>query len=279
MKKGKFGLSLAAIAVIAFGFTALRQPTSVLLVCGFALLAEKDEWLNRQAMQALLLTIAYYLAELVTGWIFGGLARFFGWVKLYGAASAMGTAGSFVGDILYLALIVFSVIAALRTLRGRDAGLPFIAKMAGGDFAAARMPKAAVAAVPAPTTAPVQAAPTGTQYTPPAQPSALIQTPPAAALAPAAAPAESAPVRMQYTPPVQPSAPVQTPPAAAPAPTAAPAESAPVRMQYTPPVQPPAPIQTPPAAAPAPSVRLCSACSAPLHEDSRFCTECGAKTE
>ena len=104
MTKGKFGLSLAAVAVIAFGFAALRQPQSVLLVVGFALLAERDEWLNRQAMQALLLTIAYYLAELVTGWIFGGLARFFGWVELYGAAGAMGKVGSFVGDALYARL-------------------------------------------------------------------------------------------------------------------------------------------------------------------------------
>ena len=48
MKKGKFGLNLAAVAVIAFGFSALRQPQSVLLVAGFALLAEKDEWLNRR---------------------------------------------------------------------------------------------------------------------------------------------------------------------------------------------------------------------------------------
>lgn len=214
MTKGKFGLSLAAIAVIAFGFAALRQPTSVLLVCGFALLAEKDEWLNKQAMQALLLTIVYYLAELVMGWIFGGLARFFGWVKLYGAVSAMGTAGSFVGDILYLALIVFSVLAVVRVLRGKDAGLPFIAKMAGGDFAAAIKPKAGAAAAPAQTVPPVQAAPIQTQYAPPAQPSAPIQTPPAAAQA-----------------------------------------------------------------APAPSVGRCPACAAPLHEDSRFCTECGAKTE
>lgn len=201
MTKGKFGLSLAAVAVIAFGFAVLRQPTSVLLVCGFALLAEKDEWLNKQAMQALLLTIAYYLAELVMGWIFGGLVRFFGWVKLYDAASAMGTAGSFVGDILYLALIVFSVLAALRVLRGEDAGLPFIAKMASGDFTAAIKPKAG-----------------------------------------------AAPYQTQYTPPVQPAAPVQTPPTAT-------------------------------QAASAPSVRLCPACSAPLHEDSRFCTECGAKSE
>ena len=83
MTKGKFGLSPTAVAVIAFGFCALRQPQSVLLVAGFALLAEKDEWLNRQALQALLLAIAYYLAELVTGWICGGLAWLFGWVSLY----------------------------------------------------------------------------------------------------------------------------------------------------------------------------------------------------
>ena len=74
MAKGKFGLSLAAVAVIAFGFCALRQPQSVLLVAGFALLAEKDEWLNRQVVQALLLTIAY-LAELVmAGYAAPGLA-------------------------------------------------------------------------------------------------------------------------------------------------------------------------------------------------------------
>ena len=137
MKKGKFGLNLAAVAVIAFGFSALRQPQSVLLVAGFALLAEKDEWLNRQAMQALLLTIAYYVAELVTDWIFGGLVRFFGWVELYDAASAMSKVDSFVGDVLYLTLIVFSVLSALRVLRGKDAGLPFLSKMADGDITAA----------------------------------------------------------------------------------------------------------------------------------------------
>ena len=214
MTKGKFGLSLAAVAVIAFGFTALRQPQSVLLVVGFALLAEKDEWLNRQAMQALLLTIAYYLAELVTGWVFGGLTRLFGLVNLYGAASAMSTVDSFVGDALYLALIVFSVLAVLRVLRGKDAGLPFLSKMTDGDIAAAIKSKTRTTEASAQTAPPVQAVPIQTQYAPPAQPPASFQTPPAVT-----------------------------------------------------------------SDAPAPAVRLCPACSAPLYEDSRFCTECGAKAE
>ena len=214
MTKGKFGLSLAAIAVIAFGFSALRQPQSVLLVAGFALLAEKDKWLNKQAMQALLLTIAYYLAELVTGWVFSGLVRLFGLVNLYGAAGAMSAVDSFVGDALYLALIVFSVLAVLRVLRGKDAGLPFLSKMIDGDIAAAIKSKTRTATASAQTAPTVQTAPIQTQYAPPAQPPASFQTPPAVT-----------------------------------------------------------------SDAPAPAVRLCPACSAPLHEDSRFCTECGAKAE
>jgi hypothetical protein len=212
MTKGKFGLSLAAVAVIAFGFSVLRQPQSVLLVTGFALLAEKNEWLNRQAIQALLLTIAYYVADLVTDWIFGGLARFFGWVKLYDAANVMSTVGSFVGDVLYLALIVFSILAVLRVLRGKDAGIPYLSKMADGDIAAVLESKTRAAEISAQTVAPVQAVPTQTQYTAQAQELAWSQT---------------SPIMNQDVP--------------------------------------------------APVSGLCPACSAPLHEDSVFCTECGAK--
>ena len=161
MKKGKFGLSPAAIAVIAFIFVLLRQPIAVLLICGFALLAEKDEWLNRQTIQALLLMIAYYVADLIQGWIFGGLATFFGWVKLFKVASVMATISSIVGTILYLALAVFSVIAIIKLLGGKDAGLPLISQIASGDFVIKEKRRPAPApvqpqyAAPAPPPAPV----------------------------------------------------------------------------------------------------------------------------
>ncbi|NLT40004.1 MAG: hypothetical protein GXX89_06000 [Clostridiales bacterium] len=241
MTKGKFGLSLAAVAVISFGFVALRQPQCVLLVAGFALLAEKDEWLNRQVMQAILLTVAYYLVDLVIGWIFGGIARLFSWSRLYGAAGAMSSVDAVLSDLVYIALIVLCVIAVLRLVRGKDAAIPFISKMAGGDFTAA------FAARPKAPAAPAQAVPS--VYTTPQQTTAAPVQPgtqPQAASAPQAGPA------------------VQTAPVATPAPA----------------VQPPAPVQNT-AAAPqsVTAPRTCRVCSSVLGKEARFCTVCGTKAE
>jgi MFS family permease len=164
--KGRFGLSLAAVAMIAFGFAALQQPQSVLLVAGFALLAEKDDWLSRQALQALLLTIAYFMATLVTGWVFGGLAQIFGWAGIYSAASALQTVNTVAGSLLYIALVVFAVLAVLRVLRGKDAGLPFLAKMAGGDLATALQKSAKTKSAPTPPKQPPAGAPVRQEVSP-----------------------------------------------------------------------------------------------------------------
>jgi len=129
MEKGKFGISVNVIAVIAFAFVILRQPQSVLLVAGFALLAEKNEWLNKQVMQSLFLTITYYLLVLVSDWVFGGAARFFNSKDIYEAGGVMLKINSFITGVLFLALIVFCLIAILKVFKGQDAGLPCFSKI------------------------------------------------------------------------------------------------------------------------------------------------------
>lgn len=128
MEKGRFGISVTVIAVIAFVFGLLRQPQSVLLVVGFALLAEKNEWLNKQVMQSLLLTLTYYAAILVLDWILGGISRSFAFLEFYNASGAISKLHSFIGGFLYIALIILSVMAILNVLKGKDAGLPYFSK-------------------------------------------------------------------------------------------------------------------------------------------------------
>lgn len=196
MTKGKFGLNLAAIAVIAFLFTALQQPVAVLLVAGFALLAEKDEWLNRQAMQALLLTVAYSLTVLVADWIFGGLARFFGWVRIYRAQSAMSQADSIVSGALSVACVALCVVAVWRSLHGKDANLPLLSKLAYGGL----------------TAVPVQ---NEGRTAAPVQPAAKQAEPKAAAPAPSVQPAERA-AKAPVLALEKPAAPPAAPPSAGP---------------------------------------------------------------
>lgn len=72
---------------------------------------------------------------MVMDWIFGGIGRLFGFLGAYAAHTAMLSVNAFVGDVVNLALIVFSILAILKVLRGNDAGLPLVSKMAEGGLA------------------------------------------------------------------------------------------------------------------------------------------------
>lgn len=129
MNKGKFGVSVVAIAVIVFAFGMLKQPQSVLLIAGFALLAEKDEWLNRQVIQALLLILTYYIGVFIVDLGLGGLTRGLIFLELYKAGEAISKVSSFILGALSLALTVISILAILKVLKGKDAELPFLSKI------------------------------------------------------------------------------------------------------------------------------------------------------
>lgn len=134
MTKGKFGLSLSAIAVIAFIFAALNQPVAVLLVVGFAFLAEKDEWLNRQVAQAMLLNIVYNLARLVISVIFAVFDTFLDWIDAYEARTTFIEIQTVFNGLLLIGLIALALLAIIKVLGGKEANLPLLSKVAGGDL-------------------------------------------------------------------------------------------------------------------------------------------------
>ena len=52
MRKGKFGICLWFYAALAFVLAFLQQSMLCILLLGFVIVAERDEWTSRQVMQA-----------------------------------------------------------------------------------------------------------------------------------------------------------------------------------------------------------------------------------
>lgn len=132
--------------------------------------SERDEWLNRQALQAVLLGLCYYLAVLAVDLVFGSLSQLCGWARLYGAQSAMGTLNAILDGLLYAVLLACCALAVVRVLGGKEAGLPYLAHLAGGESVPifASKPKPAPAYPYAP---PTRTAAAGAPFAPPyAQP-------------------------------------------------------------------------------------------------------------
>lgn len=128
METGKFGVKLWCYAAAAFIFGVLDLYLGVIAVAAFAIIAEKDKWLNIQVIQAILLYLLFQLSVLIIDWSFGGLAQLFLMLKAYGASSVLGTIDSVIKGLIYVAYIVFVVIALFRLFKGKD-GVFFLSKL------------------------------------------------------------------------------------------------------------------------------------------------------
>lgn len=83
MKKGTFGIKLSFYAVLAFVLAFLGQTLLLGLLLGFVIVAEKDEWLTRQTMQAFFLTIAVSVIQGALSLI----SKLFSWIPTLGSIS------------------------------------------------------------------------------------------------------------------------------------------------------------------------------------------------
>lgn len=131
MEKGKTGIMLPYIAVLAFVLAIFNQP----LLCGLLFLAviiiEKNDWLSRQCLQALLLTLVFSFAN----GVLGTLSNVFGGGGLFGVVSAL---FSVLTVLVWVGLLIFAIIAIVNCLKGNDAEIPIICTLAYKAFGAER---------------------------------------------------------------------------------------------------------------------------------------------
>jgi hypothetical protein len=203
MTKGKYGLSLVAVAILSFVLAFFGLLEALILFLAFALILEKDQWLSRQVFQALYLRLAYVILSTVIGWAFTVINAFFGLFKAYRVINFFNSTQSVIQFLLYVGLFAMALIAVLRLAKGKDAGLPLIGTLVDKTFGIITPKAKPQPAYQAPQAAPYQApAPNAQAYQPPAAQAAPPPPPPAA---PAPQPEPAAP------PPVEKPAPAETP--------------------------------------------------------------------
>lgn len=130
MEKGKYGITLNVIAIIAFALGLFGFLEALILVVGFSLIGEKNQWLTKQVLQALFLRIAYSLGTTIVNWLFIIINTLLKPVRNLGVISGTASVQAFLNGILYIALLVFTILAVLKLLKQKDAEVPFISKLA-----------------------------------------------------------------------------------------------------------------------------------------------------
>lgn len=64
MEKTKLGISVALTAALLY-FLGLISPIALVVAAGYVLIAEKDQWLRKSAVQALAIMLFYQIVVAV----------------------------------------------------------------------------------------------------------------------------------------------------------------------------------------------------------------------
>ena len=133
MKKGTFGIRLSFYAVLAFVLAFLGQTLLLGLLLGFVIVAEKDEWLTRQTMQAFFLTIA---VSVVRGAL-DLISMLFSWIPSIGSISVSSIVLAlfdWVNWAVSVVALIFIIIAVFKVLKGGEANVPLCASLANRAY-------------------------------------------------------------------------------------------------------------------------------------------------
>ena len=128
MRKDRNGLCFTFYAVLAFVLAILGQTLLSALLLGFAIVAEQDEWLIRQTMQAFFLCLVRGVITGITGAVSGM------WYAIPFVGSFVSGLLAVVSGLISLVVFVFALIGLVHVAGGKDAGLPVLTHFADKAF-------------------------------------------------------------------------------------------------------------------------------------------------
>lgn len=133
MKKGNYGISFAFYATVAMIMAMLGWTTALMLLTGFVIVAEKDEWTIKQCLQAVVVVLFKDIISIAISY----LEKPFTWLG-YVIEYSEDTEGffkfvtgydkfwSFAQDVLFIVVLVFIIIAIFKVAKGKDAKIPVV---------------------------------------------------------------------------------------------------------------------------------------------------------
>lgn len=123
MKKGKFGIVLCFYPIAAFASVILiNSPLICLAIAAAAIFIEKDEWTGRQTLQAWMTSVVVFF--------FSQAANIVGLVRIPFISSLLQAAATILSALVYVAAIVFSVLAIIRVRKDEEANVPLLSEFA-----------------------------------------------------------------------------------------------------------------------------------------------------
>lgn len=123
MKFGKLNISLSFYAALAFILAFMGQTLLCVILLLFAIFVEKDRWLNKQLIQALLLCISKdLLLRFISFWT--------DFVHKIIEDLSHGNVDYYVFLAVKIAFLVIAVLSVIKVSNDKDANLPILGNIA-----------------------------------------------------------------------------------------------------------------------------------------------------
>lgn len=127
MQKGKYGICLPFYAALGLVLAFLEQTVLCALLLGFVIVAEKDQWAGRQTMQAFFVSLFMSLVRVVLN-----ILNVFDDIPFIGRISTI--IFSAIEGVISLLVLIFLIIGLIHVLKGKDAGIPLLSKLANRAY-------------------------------------------------------------------------------------------------------------------------------------------------